>query len=123
MCCLQVGTGFSIAGHHGIPSDEMEMATDLYAALQTIFKKHRLQHHPLFITGESYGGKYVPSIGKLLTRRLPLKVVNPGTKVNCHCYTMDTVSAVVAVLGPSRSPVCRSSGPHTGCCQCIHPPA
>jgi vitellogenic carboxypeptidase-like protein len=61
-----VGTGFSIAGHLGIPTDEMEMATDLYAALQAIFVKHRLQDHPLFITGESYGGKYVPSIGHFI---------------------------------------------------------
>lgn len=42
----------------------MEVATDLYVGLQKFFGKYQdLQPRPLFITGESYAGKYVPSIG------------------------------------------------------------
>lgn len=59
-----LGTGFSKAGCRGIPTNEMEIAADGYYALQQFFSKHsRLRRRPLFITGESYAGKYVPSIG------------------------------------------------------------
>lgn len=52
------------AGARGIPTDEMEVAADLYIALQGFFSRYKeLQDRPLFITGESYAGKYVPSIG------------------------------------------------------------
>ncbi|KXZ46405.1 hypothetical protein GPECTOR_44g8 [Gonium pectorale] len=60
-----VGTGFSPAtrGSASIPVDEMGMAAHLYAALQGFFTGHAgLAGRPLFITGESYAGKYVPSI-------------------------------------------------------------
>ncbi|DBB10125.1 TPA: hypothetical protein ACH3X3_001709 [Trebouxia sp. C0006] len=59
-----VGSGFSIAGSLGIPSDETQIATDLYAGLQNFFALYKdLQNRPLFITGESYAGKYVPALG------------------------------------------------------------
>ena len=52
------------AGEKGIPTDELEVAADIYVSLQLFFTKHKeLQERPLFITGESYGGKYVPAIG------------------------------------------------------------
>ena len=42
----------------------MEVAADLYIGLQGFFSRYpELQDRPLFITGESYAGKYVPSIG------------------------------------------------------------
>jgi hypothetical protein len=51
-------------GKGKIPEDEMEIATDLYAAMQSFFKKYdEYRPRPLFIMGESYAGKYVPSIG------------------------------------------------------------
>jgi vitellogenic carboxypeptidase-like protein len=44
----------------------MEVAADLYIGLQEFFTRYEhLQSRPLFITGESYAGKYVPSIGAL----------------------------------------------------------
>ncbi|GIL85802.1 hypothetical protein Vretimale_19534 [Volvox reticuliferus] len=60
-----VGSGYSRAtnGSSSIPRDEMGMAAHLYAALQGFFTQHHsLATRPLFITGESYAGKYVPSI-------------------------------------------------------------
>ncbi|EFJ43651.1 hypothetical protein VOLCADRAFT_65725 [Volvox carteri f. nagariensis] len=60
-----VGTGYSRAGNgsSSIPRDEMGMAAHLYGALQAFFTLYRsLATRPLFITGESYAGKYVPSI-------------------------------------------------------------
>ena len=52
------------AGEKGIPTDELEVAADIYVSLQLFFSAHKeLQERPLFITGESYGGKYVPAIG------------------------------------------------------------
>lgn len=54
------------AGSLGIPTDETQIATDLYTGLQNFFATYtELQNRPLFITGESYAGKYVPAIGEL----------------------------------------------------------
>lgn len=51
-------------GSQGVPTDEIQIATDLYAGLQNFYAQHTdLQARPLFITGESYAGKYVPVIG------------------------------------------------------------
>ena len=53
-------------GERGVPTDELEIAADIYIGLQGFFGKHKdLREHPLFITGESYGGKYVPAIGMI----------------------------------------------------------
>ena len=51
-------------GNGRIPTDEMEMAAHLYIGIQAFFARHAdLRRRPFFITGESYAGKYVPSIG------------------------------------------------------------
>ena len=51
------------AGRGKIPTTETEVAEDLYAALQQFFQAPGLQGRPLYVAGESYAGKYVPSIG------------------------------------------------------------
>ena len=57
-CTCSIGT-------RPIPTEELTVAQDLYAALQAFFAQHaELQSRPLFITGESYAGKYVPAIGE-----------------------------------------------------------
>eukprot|EP00891_Asterochloris_glomerata_P003274 jgi/Astpho2/3274/fgenesh1_pm.00053_%23_4_t len=74
-----IGTGFSTAGSRGaIPTDEMEIAADIYEALQGFFQRHsHLQARPLFITGESYAGKYVPSINVTTMQQGALKLGRP----------------------------------------------
>lgn len=61
-----IGTGFSLRGHRELPTDEETVATDLYVALQRLWADHDvLQGRPLLIAGESYAGKYVPSLGRM----------------------------------------------------------
>ena len=56
--------GVCYAGQRRIPLEEMGVATDLYLGLQSFYDMHAyLAHRPLIIAGESYAGKYVPSIG------------------------------------------------------------
>ncbi|KAL4855518.1 Serine carboxypeptidase-like 50 [Chlorella vulgaris] len=53
-----------------LPTDEMTLAADLYAALQSFFLAYpHLQRRPLVIAGESYAGKYVPSIGHFILQQ------------------------------------------------------
>eukprot|EP01100_Stratorugosa_tubuloviscum_P011253 TRINITY_DN49_c0_g1_i1.p1 TRINITY_DN49_c0_g1~~TRINITY_DN49_c0_g1_i1.p1 ORF type:complete len:439 (-),score=223.98 TRINITY_DN49_c0_g1_i1:129-1445(-) len=56
------GTGYS----YGLPlvKGEAEVAEDMYDFLQTFLNKHpEYRSNPFYITGESYGGHYVPSVG------------------------------------------------------------
>ncbi|KAF8072930.1 SCPL50 [Scenedesmus sp. PABB004] len=58
-----IGTGFSRAGSQAIPREELTLAAHLYTALQGFYRAHpAFAARPLYITGESYAGKYAPSI-------------------------------------------------------------
>jgi len=58
------GTGFSIApSPDAIATNEHDVARDLYEALAIFFSDSAYTARPLYITGESYGGKYVPALG------------------------------------------------------------
>lgn len=62
-----VGTGFSPSGSGRLPTDEKEIAADMYVALLDFFDTFKeLQDRPFVITGESYAGKYIPSIGHFI---------------------------------------------------------
>nr|XP_018897589.1 PREDICTED: venom serine carboxypeptidase-like [Bemisia tabaci] len=60
-----VGAGFSFTKKDsGYARDETDVARDLYEALVQLHKLFpTLQRNKLFITGESYAGKYIPAIG------------------------------------------------------------
>eukprot|EP00200_Dunaliella_tertiolecta_P010739 CAMPEP_0202391350 /NCGR_PEP_ID=MMETSP1127-20130417/91786_1 /ASSEMBLY_ACC=CAM_ASM_000462 /TAXON_ID=3047 /ORGANISM="Dunaliella tertiolecta, Strain CCMP1320" /LENGTH=524 /DNA_ID=CAMNT_0048993775 /DNA_START=16 /DNA_END=1590 /DNA_ORIENTATION=+ len=59
-----IGTGFSNAGQQAIPDNEVNVAADLYAALNNFYAINapHFDHRPLIVAGESYAGKYVPSL-------------------------------------------------------------
>lgn len=62
-----IGTGYSVVGLDDIPADDLAVASHLYTALQGFYSRHSaLQPRPLYITGESYGGKYIPSIAHFI---------------------------------------------------------
>lgn len=57
-----VATGFSFT-NGGFAQNETAVGTDLYHALLQFFKLFPdLQKNNFFVTGESYGGKYVPAV-------------------------------------------------------------
>lgn len=60
-----VGTGFSFTdSDDGYAKNEKDVGQNLLIALQQFFLLFpNLQKNEFFVTGESYGGKYVPAIG------------------------------------------------------------
>ena len=60
-----VGTGYSFTkSEDGYVHNEDEVARDLYAMLLQFFEiYYEYASVPFYVTGESYGGKYVPAIG------------------------------------------------------------
>ena len=62
-----IGTGYSTAsGDSAYPTTEDEIATDLYFFLQKWYSIDQYQQYakvPLYLTGESYAGHYIPAFG------------------------------------------------------------
>ena len=58
------GTGFSFTkDNRGYATNQFEVANDLYDAMRQFYKMFpELMENELYVTGESYGGKYVPAI-------------------------------------------------------------
>ncbi len=58
-----VGTGYSYSSKGHYVSNEDELSEEFYAGLQGFYKLHpEYRKCPLYVTGESYAGKYVPYI-------------------------------------------------------------
>lgn len=65
-----VGTGFSTDMPQSYVKTEQEMSYELVNALQDFYSKHpEYRSCPLYITGESYAGKYIPYITKEIHAR------------------------------------------------------
>ena len=66
-----IGTGFSIASTpQEIPRDQYTVATHLFAAITSFIALDPLfKFRPIYITGESYAGKYVPAIGYYIVKK------------------------------------------------------
>jgi vitellogenic carboxypeptidase-like protein len=79
-----VGTGFSFTkSEDGYVRNEDEVARDLYAMLIQFFQiYHEYASSPFYVTGESYGGKYVPAIV------YKIHVENPQAKVKINLKGM-----------------------------------
>jgi len=108
-----VGSGFSIApSKEDIPTNEDEVAKDLYAALQAFFALNPLfRKRPFYVTGESYAGKFVPSLSLYMLNQLdnngvlPLRLdglaigdglVHPVVQVQSHASVAYAVGLIDA---------------------------
>lgn len=60
-----VGTGFSFTGNDsGYAKTEEDVAANLYETMRQFYLLFpHLKSHPLYLSGESYAGKYVPAFG------------------------------------------------------------
>jgi vitellogenic carboxypeptidase-like protein len=69
-----IGTGFSIAANpEEIPRNQPVVAKHLFKAIIGFLEQNpNFKNRPLYITGESYAGKYVPAIGYYILKRNPL---------------------------------------------------
>jgi len=79
-----VGTGYSFTkSEDGYVRNEDEVARDLYAMLTQFFQIFpEYVPSPFYVTGESYGGKYVPAIV------YKIHVENPQAKVKINLHGM-----------------------------------
>lgn len=66
-----IGTGFSVASTaQEIPTDQNAVAKHLFAAITRFVQLDPVfKHRPIYITGESYAGKYVPAIGYYILQK------------------------------------------------------
>ena len=78
-----VGTGFSFIQNLGkFPENEERVKTDMLIFLKAFFISYPdLQKVDFYITGESYGGKYIPNIAKAILDS-NIKDVNVAQKIN-----------------------------------------
>ncbi|KAF7288078.1 hypothetical protein GWI33_000131 [Rhynchophorus ferrugineus] len=76
-----VGTGYSFTSG-GYAQTENKVGEDLYSALIQFFTLFpKLQKNPFFVSGESYGGKYVPAVSYIIHSRNHAKNP-PQLKIN-----------------------------------------
>ncbi|CAF1384256.1 unnamed protein product [Adineta ricciae] len=77
-----VGTGYSFTGSdQGYARTQDDVARDLYSALTQFFQIYTdYANNPFYVTGESYAGKYVPSIGY----KIHVENQNPQVKVKIN---------------------------------------
>lgn len=68
-----VGTGFSFTNDsRGYCTDETQVGEQLYTTLIQFFQLFpELQQNKFFVTGESYGGKYVPALAYTIHKKNP----------------------------------------------------
>lgn len=81
-----VGTGFSFTDHsEGYARSQEDVARDLYSTLSQFFQIFTsYASNPFYVTGESYAGKYVPSI----TYKIHVENQNPQVKTRIHLKGM-----------------------------------
>ncbi|KAM0938186.1 putative carboxypeptidase C [Dioscorea sansibarensis] len=79
-----IATGFSIAASFSdIPTDQSTVAAHLYTALQVFLSQNpHIRSRPLFLTGESYAGKYIPAFGYHILQRN--SGAPPSQRINLH---------------------------------------
>mmetsp|Transcript_98771 Transcript_98771/g.156199 ORF Transcript_98771/g.156199 Transcript_98771/m.156199 type:complete len:462 (-) Transcript_98771:26-1411(-) len=74
-----VGSGFSYTKNGAYVKSEEEMRQQFVQGLRNFFLKHpELLKHPLWVTGESYAGKYIPNIVYELHQQIASDKKNGG---------------------------------------------
>lgn len=81
------GTGFSYSDDsRDSRSDEAGVSNDLYTFLQAFFAAHpNYVSNPFYITGESYGGHYVPALASRINQG---NQANEGTQINLKGFAI-----------------------------------
>lgn len=77
-----VGTGFSFTKNDkGYCNDETQVGEQLYSTITQFFQLFpELQGNKFFVTGESYGGKYVPALAYTIHKKNPTATVKINMK-------------------------------------------
>ena len=103
-----IGTGYSVAGSSAAyTTTEEAVAQDLYYFLQSWYQSYpQYANSPLFITGESYGGHYIPAFAyKILKENegsgtsIPLKGIAIGDGLTDPCSQVETGPRAAYDLG------------------------
>ncbi|KAL4505177.1 hypothetical protein ABPG72_016244 [Tetrahymena utriculariae] len=77
-----VGTGFSKAGNGELVKNEEEVGEDFYQFLLGFLEQNpQYIYRPLFVTGESYAGHYIPAIGAELVKQNNPKINLQGLAI------------------------------------------
>jgi carboxypeptidase C (cathepsin A) len=64
-----IGTGYSYAdGVEHFTENQSEIVDHLYSTLQQFFEKHPEFDTDLYLAGESYAGKYIPSLAERIVQ-------------------------------------------------------
>jgi len=84
-----IGTGFSAASFpEEIPRDQDTVAEHLFVAIKSFIGSNPgFKDRPVYLTGESYGGKYVPTLGFYIAEK------------NIHSPKQDRVNLVGIAVG------------------------
>ncbi|XP_072966835.1 serine carboxypeptidase-like 50 [Typha angustifolia] len=65
-----LGSGFSVAANSTlIPRDQPTIAAHLFAAIDSFISSNSFRARSLYLTGESYAGKYIPAAGYYILNR------------------------------------------------------
>ena len=73
---IQMSTGFSHTDEAGLVTDQDQVATDLYELLTQFFTMFpEYQPNDFFVFGESYAGKYVPTISRRIHDENPTAAI------------------------------------------------
>ena len=71
-----MSTGFSHTDEAGLVTDQDQVATDLYELLTQFFTMFpEYQPNDFFVFGESYAGKYVPTISRRIHDENPTAAI------------------------------------------------
>ncbi|CAK4086923.1 unnamed protein product [Aphanomyces euteiches] len=124
------GVGFSYGDAADDDHDEIDVGRNIYGFLQGFLKKNpKFQHHEFYITGESYGGHYVPSAAHYILKQttpaaddvqIHLKGISIGNgltdSVTQIPYTIDMIDNAynITLVRPDQIPALKLAAKEVG---------